>query len=52
MKPLAPLAPNLEKKSPGSKKAAGEATKPAIIKRVGKKLRKTGRGAEMSEDFE
>ena len=55
MKPLAqPLPePAAEKKSPSPKRlTTGDATKPAAAKRGDKKLRKTGRGAEMSEEFE
>ncbi|HEX7499489.1 MAG TPA: hypothetical protein VF524_04205, partial [Polyangia bacterium] len=55
MKPLAQLAsePAAEKKSPGRKiVAAHVAAKPVIGKRGDKKLRKTGRGTEMSEEFE
>jgi hypothetical protein len=53
MKPLAPPAPEPEKKSPVSKKLAPvETAKAAPAKRADKKLRKAGRGAEMSEEFE
>jgi len=53
MKPLAPPAPEPEKKSPGPKKLAPvETARPAPAKRADKKLRKAGRGAEMSEEFE
>ena len=46
-------APAPERKAPSPKKAAAEdAAKSAAGKRGDKKLRKTGRGAEMSEEFE